>query len=73
MHVSASRSISRELAEDLPRGERPLEGVLDVDDVETTNVLLAVGDDTATTPVTESLSCSMSKRTVSLTLIRGSG
>ena len=44
-----------------------------MDDVETTNVLLAVGDDTATTPVTESLSCSMSKRTVSLTLIRGSG
>ena len=39
-------------AENLPRSKRPLEGVLYMDDVEATNVLLAVGDDTATAPVT---------------------
>ncbi len=40
-----------EVSKCVPRGERPLKRVLDVDDVEATNVLLTVRDDTATTPV----------------------
>ena len=37
---------------DLPRSECPVKRVLDVDDVEATDVLLTVSDHTATTPVT---------------------
>ena len=44
--------IISQVVEDLQRDERPLEGVLDVDDVETTHVLLGAGNDTTTTPVT---------------------
>lgn len=38
--------------ENLPGSEGPLQGVLHVDNVEATDVLLAVHDDTRTTPVT---------------------
>ena len=44
-------AISR-LRNDLPGGEGTFKGVLDVDDIETTNVLLTVHNNTSTTHVT---------------------
>ena len=49
---SAQFSPSHSPPKNVPRRERPLQGILDVNNVEATDVLLTVRDDTATTPVT---------------------
>ena len=50
--VDVSHFVQADNMRHSPGSESALKGVLDVDDVEATDVLLTVHDDTATTPVT---------------------